>query len=49
MPLPLPPVATSSGYVEVPVNDAVTDRAWSMVTTHVDALPVQAPDHDESD
>ena len=33
----------------LPVNVAVTDRAWSIVTTHVDALPVQEPDHDESD
>jgi hypothetical protein len=33
----------------VPVNAAVTERAWSIVTTHVAALPEQAPDHDESD
>jgi len=44
VPVPEPPVPTSSGYEAVPLNAAVTTRAWSMVTTHVAALPEQAPD-----
>jgi hypothetical protein len=49
VPVPDPAVATSSEKIAVPVNAAVTERAWLIVTTHVDALPEQAPDHEESD
>ena len=44
VPVPVPLVPTSSGYDAVPLKEAVTERAWSMVTTHVAALPEQAPD-----
>jgi hypothetical protein len=44
VPVPDPTVPTSSGYEAVPLNVAVTERAWSSVTTHVAALPEQAPD-----
>jgi hypothetical protein len=45
VPVPDPIVPTSSVYEAVPLNDAVTARTWSMVTTHVAALPVHAPNH----
>jgi hypothetical protein len=44
VPVPDPVVPTSSVYDAVPLNVAVTERTWSMVTTHVAALPEQAPD-----
>src|SRR6266545_1847186 len=44
VPVPDPVFPTSSGYDAVPLNVAVAERAWSMVTTHVAALPEHAPD-----